>query len=334
MAGLRKIPTDLVGNVDYNWNENGILPESTLDTARTYSAGTVNTSPYAGYETGQTNFDNHLTVSVTHTFTPSLISQTRASYNRLTSIQPLQCTGRPDSLHEFQRRYFPRGPEHRISRGSTPGNAIPFGGPQNFGVLSHDVTKIVGRHSIRFGGQYTYIQDNRTFGAYEEAVEGLGTSTGQDLTNFLLGQVHIFQEAAVCPQGKFPGQTVTLPVGPPNFSRSNRYREGALYVQDSWKVTPRMTVNLGVRWEYFGVQHNKNASLDSNFIRGAGGITSPAGIAAGVVDTVPTVRIKPYGILNITIFRRESVLPMTSSAMAKPAFGAAMRLAMSVISAT
>ena len=83
--------------------------------------------------------------------------------------------------------------------------------------------------------------------------------------------MHEFQ-AAVYPQGKFPGQAVTLPVTAPNFSRSNRYKEGALYAQDSWKVTPRMTVNLGVRWEYYGVQHNNNPNLDANFYPGAGGL--------------------------------------------------------------
>jgi hypothetical protein len=59
--------------------------------------------------------------------------------------------------------------------------------------------------------------------------------------------------------------SVTLPASAPNFSRSNRYHEFALYAQDSWKVRPRFTVNLGLRWEYYGTQHNKNATLDSNW---------------------------------------------------------------------
>jgi outer membrane receptor protein involved in Fe transport len=84
---------------------------------------------------------------------------------------------------------------------------------------------------------------------------------------------------AIYPQGQFPcvngvqtpSCTLTLPVGPPTFERSNRYHEYALYFQDSWKVSPRVTVNLGLRWEYFGVQHNVNANLDSNFYPASGG---------------------------------------------------------------
>ena len=280
---------DLVGNVDYNFSDKTQISAKYALYSENDFLGTIDTSPYAGYETGQNLFDNHLTVSVTHTFSPSLISQTRASYNRLTTDQPLGAAPIGPTLYmsangavalQGQNIAFPGYSEF------SPGNAIPFGGPQNFGVLSQDVTRIWGKHNIRFGGQFTYIQDNRTFGAYEEAVEGLGTSVGNDLSNFLSGQIHEF-EAAVNPQGKFPGQTVTLPVGPPNFSRSNRYKEGALYVQDTWKVTPRMTLNLGVRWEYYGVQHNDNPALDSNFYPGAGGITSPGGIASGQVLTVP-----------------------------------------------
>jgi outer membrane receptor protein involved in Fe transport len=288
-GGLPQNTYDIVGNVDYNLNAKTQFSAKYALYSENDFAGSVNTSPYAGYETGQTNFDNHITLSLTHTFTPSLISQTRLSYNRLNNQQPLGSAPIGPTLYMSasggvslagEPVAFPGYSEY------TPGNAIPFGGPQNFAVLTQDVTKVLGKHSIRFGGLFTYIQDNRTFGAYEEAIEGLGTAVGADISNFLSGQIHEF-EAAVNPQGKFPGQTVTLPVGAPNFSRSNRYKEGALYVQDSWKVSRRVTVNAGLRWEYYGVQHNGNSSLDSNFYAGPGGYTSPAGIAAGVVDTVP-----------------------------------------------
>lgn len=280
---------DIVGNVDYNLSDKTQLSFKYALFNESDFLGVVDTSPYAGYETGQTNKDNHLTISGTHTFSPTLVSQTRLSFNRLTNVQPLGTAPVGPTLYmspngpislEGQSVAFPGYSPY------TPGNSIPFGGPQNFGVVTEDVSKVKGSHNIRFGGQFTYIQDDRTFGAYEEAVEGLGTSATKALNNFVAGDLYSFT-AAIYPQGKLPGQTLTLPVGPPNFSRSNRYKEDALYVQDSWKAARRLTINLGVRWEFYGVQHNDIASLDSNYYPGTGGLQSPAGIAAGVVDTVP-----------------------------------------------
>jgi len=43
----------------------------------------------------------------------------------------------------------------------------------------------------------------------------------------------------------------------------------AAYFNDSWRTTPRLTLNLGVRYEYYSVQHNRNRALDSNFYYGA-----------------------------------------------------------------
>jgi hypothetical protein len=78
-------------------------------------------------------------------------------------------------------------------------------------------------------------------------------------------------QVAIDPQGNFfPGSTVTLPLKAPSFTRSNRYNEFALYLNDAWRVTPRVTVNLGLRYEFYGVQHNKDQSLDSNFYYGTG----------------------------------------------------------------
>ncbi|HUI79855.1 MAG TPA: TonB-dependent receptor [Bryobacteraceae bacterium] len=280
---------DIVGNVDFNLSEKTQMSFKYALYNEDDFAGFVNTSPYKGYETGQTNVDNHATFSLTHTFSPSLVSQTRLSFNRLNNLQPLGTAPVGPTLYmnsssaprvNGQLIAFPGYNEY------TPGSAIPFGGPQNFGVLSEDVTKVRGRHNIRFGGMVNYEQDNRTFGAYEEAVESLGSNTGNSLDNFLNGQLHQFQ-AAVNPQGNYPGGTINLPVGPPNFSRSNRYNEFALYGQDNFKVTSRLSINYGMRWEYFGVQHNKNDALDSNIV-----FSGPFSLS-NLAQLISTATVKP-----------------------------------------
>ena len=102
------------------------------------------------------------------------------------------------------------------------------------------------------------------------------------LENLVAGNIHQFQ-GAVYPQGEYPCPknssgvvqvnpdcTLTLPVTAPAFKRNYRYNDGAAYAQDSWKIKPRLTLNLGLRWEYYGVQHNANPALDSNFVFGSG----------------------------------------------------------------
>jgi hypothetical protein len=64
--------------------------------------------------------------------------------------------------------------------------------------------------------------------------------------------------------------TITPPVTAANAARSYRYKDWALYAQDSWRLTPRLTLNYGFRYEHYGVQHNNHPELDSNFYYGAG----------------------------------------------------------------
>ena len=267
-------------------------------------AGTINYSPYAGYDTPQLNQNYNGMLNITHVFTPSLVSQSKIVIQRLINLQPLGTAPVGPTLYFLNTGTTRIGGTKVALPGYnefTPGNAIPFGGPQNLAQLYQDFSWTKGNHQIRLGGTFIWQNDNRMFGAYEEAVEALGggsLATGEN--NFLTGNLAFFQ-AAVFPQGKFPcvsnpttgkaiitpACTVTLPVSQPSFSRSNLYNDGAVYAQDSWKLTPRFTLDYGLRWDYFGVQHNRNPNLDSNFYYGTGDNLQQQ-IRNGSVATAPT----------------------------------------------
>ena len=63
---------------------------------------------------------------------------------------------------------------------------------------------------------------------------------------------------------------VTPPLQSANYARSYRYKDWAVYAQDSFHVLPRLTLNYGLRYEHYGVQHNNKPELDSNFYFGPG----------------------------------------------------------------
>ncbi len=272
-AGNPQNQYQTVTRIDYNLSPNTtIYGRYALQSIDNF-AGTINNSPYSGYNTGENIFNNNMLVSMTHTFSPRLVSQSKVVFNRLNDLQPLGDSANKTTLYLSSGAVASQILGINVALPGyneyTPGSAIPFGGPQNLGQVYQDMSFVRGNHTFRWGGSYFYIRDNRAFGAYEEAVEQLGSNLKQGMDNFLNGQLRTFQ-AAIYPQGKFPGQSVSLPVGPPDFTRSNRYNDAALYGQDSWRVTPRFTFNFGLRWEYYGVQHNKDPQKDSNFYPGTG----------------------------------------------------------------
>jgi hypothetical protein len=55
-----------------------------------------------------------------------------------------------------------------------------------------------------------------------------------------------------------------------DFGREYRYNDYSAFVQDDLKLSPGLSLNLGVRYEYFGVPHNVDRSKDVNFYFGPG----------------------------------------------------------------
>jgi hypothetical protein len=109
------------------------------------------------------------------------------------------------------------------------------------------------------------MADDRTFGAYMNSVEFLSVAASNlnSLNNLVTGNIERFQ-TAINPGG-FPGGFYTTPVSLPSFLSNNRYNEFALYIQDNWSVANRLTVNLGLRYEYYGPQKKTEPKVDSNF---------------------------------------------------------------------
>ncbi len=293
--------TDLIGRVDWNISDRTqFYARYALEKGELFK-GVVSDSPYQGFDTGQETTNNSILLSLTHTWSPRLITQSKLVYNRLNTVQPL--AEQPSSPTLFFRTVTTRFLGTLAALPGylpfNPGSGIPFGGPQNYAQAYQDVSYVAGAHQFRFGGSYVYIQDNRTFGAYQNPSATLGATIQQAMDNFLRGELRQFA-SAIDPQGKFPCRNpaqpdptciVTLPVRQPNFSRSNRYHEFAVYFQDSWRTTRRLTLNLGMRWEYFGVQHNKDPRLDSNYYDGGGGNIFQR-IRNGDVAIVPLSPIK------------------------------------------
>jgi len=234
----------------------------------TFQDGTNSQSPYQGFQTGVLQRNHNALASVTHIWSPQLTTQTKLVLSRLYQDQPLGAAPDTPRLH-----MNPGGPISIQNQNIgfpgylpfTPAGAIPFGGPQKFLQAYQDVNWVKGSHDIRFGGSYVHIWDDRTFGAYQQAVQALNTSgaAAPSLDNLVLGRVAQFQ-VAIDPNG-FPGGTYTTPVGSPSFTDNNRYNEFAVYVNDTWSVTSRLKLNLGARYEYFGVQKDVGPSETSNF---------------------------------------------------------------------
>ncbi len=308
-GGLPQNTYNIVGRVDYNLGPKTQIFFRYVNYHEDDALGSASATPYSQYDVGESNHVQAYLLSGAHEFNSKLSTLSRLSFTRSntansynTALQNTPTLFVGTSAKDPVSQTFFQLPGFYATNPANGG--LPFGGPQNTIQFNQDLNYLLGKHQLQVGGQVLYIQDNHGYGAYAQANEQLGNNTPNGIANLGTGNLYQFQ-AAVNPNGAVPCQrnpytaaliqttacTITLPVSQPAFARSNRFHDWAAYAQDQFKVTPAFTFNYGVRYEYFGVQHNNNQNLDANFYYGAG-TSIPAEVRTGGVFTVPNSPIK------------------------------------------
>jgi hypothetical protein len=125
-------------------------------------------------------------------------------------------------------------------------------------AISDSVGKSLGKHTLQFGGQYQIAQRNQTnnaIGAASGDLQGLLTfsnlalSTGNAFADFLAQRNN---------NGDVSGFIQSFTQDSTQRRYYQRYQIAEPYFQDDWKVTKRLTVNLGLRVSLFGTYREKN----------------------------------------------------------------------------
>jgi hypothetical protein len=250
---------NIVGRVDYNIGENTQTFFRFTDDHELDQAGYSFSSPYSQYNVAESSIGQGYLLSVAHEFNPAISALTKLAFTRsnvssLTYNTALQNVPTLVIAPNAQDPYTQKPFQLPGFYDTNPANGgLPGGGPQDTIQYNQDLNYLKGRHALQVGAQIVYIQMNYGYGAYAQAEEQLGKSQPQGLQNLFTGSLFQFQ-VAVNPKGATPCAVVTnpvpascaitLPASAPSFNRSDRYHDWAAYVQDQWKATPQLTIDL------------------------------------------------------------------------------------------
>ncbi len=160
------------------------------------------------------------------------------------------------------------------------GSTIQGFGPYRDYNRNHNIfdtmTKILGNHTVRFGGTYNHYQkaenaatgNQGSFNFAGASVPSTTTAFKQSFANFLLGNVATFTQAS---------EDVTPDI---------RATQWEAYVQDDWRVRPNFTLNVGVRYSMFRQPYDAKKEL-TNFDPALFNKSSVPALTAGGLLTVP-----------------------------------------------
>ena len=187
-----------------------------------------NSSPISQWPEHDSTANHFATIEEKHLLSPTLINLARFSFVRPTEQGEVTTNTPPLKF------YGANGPDGRVAvtglSAVGPGAQVPFVYIPNHFVEGDDVLWTKGAHSFTFGVAVDRIRNN-TNNPFQLA----GQYSFSGLAFFLQGTASQFA-------GPVPGLTDGL--------RDYRELQIAPYFHDEWKATPRLTVNLGVRYDW------------------------------------------------------------------------------------
>lgn len=234
-----------LGRLDYNGFANHSIELMFFETEGTNIQPTAGGNQIIGYA-GITNVENQMNgvVADNWTLNSRAVNSFRAFYtnnkyinNNLPNEPFLADLG--STAPEGGVVFAP--PRFAITGGFTAGTT--GAGPNNnsqttFGLID-TVTLSRGHHQFKLGGSYVwnkFTADGAVSAGGNFTFTNKSSVTGSTaMADFLMGRSAVFTQASV------------------STHRTQQY-DPSLYVQDDWQATPRLTLNLGLRWEMFPPQ--------------------------------------------------------------------------------
>jgi hypothetical protein len=237
-----------------------------------------------GFPVGENQRSQNFVAQETHTFNPGLLGTLRFSYlrNKFLFDEHLNHTNPADLGFTYAPSLAIASGPPFVQVAGLASVGDPITGPRNTYQNSYDIsgslTWVKGRHELKFGGGYQYDKIN--------VLQGIATNGFFVFANFPLSN----------PSASFLfGQPVFFLQGGGDFSRGLRGHAFDLYAQDTWKVTRRVTINYGLRYQvpspYTEIHNRQNLWIPGRqstvFPTAPAGLLYPGdkGVPGGLIPT-------------------------------------------------